>query len=192
MKVAVAIWLSTAQLHRAHPEAADFSVREIVEQALQMFPEMGYRPGLQAHVSAHCVATKRPDPAHFCMLTETGRGRRRLFRHGDPCHPLRAGGSTHPKSEDVPAPWLELLQWYQDASVPVSREPRLADKENPGDLFHSSAELESILQRQGRDVSLFRGRERALQQLASIRPLPLSPDDLAWIAEDPDLLAPTS
>jgi len=32
-KVADEVWVATALLHRAHPEAADFTVEEIVERA---------------------------------------------------------------------------------------------------------------------------------------------------------------
>jgi hypothetical protein len=48
-------------------------------------PEL--RPNVQVHAALHCVANKRPNPANYCMLYETGRGRRRLFRRGDVAHP---------------------------------------------------------------------------------------------------------
>lgn len=112
MKVADAIWVATALLHREHKQNpyADFAVREIVERAIQID---GYRPGLQTHATQHCVATKPPNPGRYRLLTETGRGRRRLFRDGDPSHPDRREGKVHPDPADLPQEYSELVEWYE-------------------------------------------------------------------------------
>jgi hypothetical protein len=57
------------------------------------------------------------------MLLETGDGRRRLFRAGDPYHPAREGSKIAPEREDLPAEYRGLLSWYQDW-----KEVSLADK----------------------------------------------------------------
>jgi hypothetical protein len=47
------------------------------------------------------------------MLRTVGRGRRRLFRPGDPVHPARIGAKTLPERDELPAPYRELLDWYE-------------------------------------------------------------------------------
>lgn len=113
IKVADEIWLATALLHKEHPKRNDFSIHEIIARAMQENLAGGYRPGLPVHASNHCVADKPPNPAHHCMLHETGRGRRRLFRAGDPCHPFRKGGKTHPTRADLPPRYAYLVDWYE-------------------------------------------------------------------------------
>jgi len=113
IRVADEIWLATSLLHRENPGREDFSVLEIVERAMREGLAGGYRPGLQIHASTHCVATKPPNPAHHRILSETGRGRRRLFRRGDKFHPNRKSGKTHPRTEDVPRKYRYLLDWYE-------------------------------------------------------------------------------
>jgi hypothetical protein len=113
IKVAVEIWLATSLLHRENPARPDFSVIEIVERAMKEGLAGGYRPGLQIHASTHCVATKPPNPARHRMLSETVRGRRRLFKPGDKFHRDRKTGKTHPSAEDLPAKYRYLIDWYE-------------------------------------------------------------------------------
>jgi hypothetical protein len=113
IKVADEVWLATSLLHRENPGRVDFSVVEIVERAMREKLAGVYRPGLQIHASTHCVATKPPNPARHRMLSETGRGRRRLFRPGDKFHPDRKGGKTRPDPKDVPAKYRYLFDWYE-------------------------------------------------------------------------------
>jgi hypothetical protein len=80
MRVADAVWAATALLHRENPNAEDFEVREIVSRAIRENFVGGFRPGLQPHVSWHCVANKKPNGGRYRMLYETIRGRRRLLR----------------------------------------------------------------------------------------------------------------
>lgn len=113
IKVADEIWIATSLLHRENPSRPDFSVIEIVERAMREGLAGGYRPGLQIHASTHCVATKPPNPARHRMLSETGRGRRKLFRPGDEFHRDRKTGKTHPDPEDIPPKYRYLLDWYE-------------------------------------------------------------------------------
>ena len=112
LKVADAAWVATALLHREHPDREDFAVQEIVRRAEQEADPEPLREGVRHHVSYHAVAGKRPNPGGHCLLTETARGRRRLFRPGDPRHKDRTGKEV-PRAEDVPAAYGHLLDWYR-------------------------------------------------------------------------------
>ena len=113
VKVADEIWLATSLLHMEQPAREDFSVVEIIQRAMEENVAGGYRPGLQVHASVHCVATKPPNPAHHRMLSETARGRRRLFRPGDKFHKDRKRGKTHPSRDDLPPKYRHLIDWYE-------------------------------------------------------------------------------
>ncbi len=116
IKVADEVWLATASLHRRYPDREDFSVSEIVAQARDenVTGAGSLRPGVQIHAYLHCVANRRPNPARLRMLTETSRGRRRLYRPGDDCHPDRLSGASLPGREALPPACRELLDWYHD------------------------------------------------------------------------------
>jgi hypothetical protein len=116
LKVADEVWIATAQLHKNHPRAIDFSVDEIVEQAASISSEEPLRPGVYVHAIQHCVANRAPNPGRYRMLFETGEGRRRLFRKGDPAHPDRADSKVVPERGDLPSEFHELLTWYEDWS----------------------------------------------------------------------------
>ena len=112
IRVADEVWIATALLHREHPSAVDFSLKDIQNRvAREHLAEP--RPGIAAHISVHCVANRRPDHGRYRMLFETGPSRRRLFRPGDPYHPKREGGKMLPDSEDIPGKYLELIEWYR-------------------------------------------------------------------------------
>jgi len=114
LKVADLVWVATALLHREHPDRADFSKAEILGRAAQEDPDGAARPGLSTHISAHCVASKKPDSAKHRMLTRTGTGRRRLFRRGDRTHEKRSSGNIMPRKEDLPEKYHYLLDWYEN------------------------------------------------------------------------------
>lgn len=106
------VWIATALLHRENPEQEDFSESEIiargrregfVEERSNTFP---------VHVNQHCVANRRPNPGNHRMLFESRRGRRRLYRQGDPCSPGRRGKMA-PRPDDLPAKYHPLLEWYR-------------------------------------------------------------------------------
>src|ERR1700693_1900235 len=113
LKVADEVWTATALLHREHPEAADFSVEEIVRRAEGEGLHKPLRRGVYVHVIQHCVANRRPNPGRYRMLFETGAGRRRLFRKGDSYHPGREGAKVTPEVEDLPQGYSGLVGWYR-------------------------------------------------------------------------------
>ncbi len=98
LKVADEVWIATALLHRENPQAADFSVEEIARRAEREALAGELRASFLIHVAQHCVANRPPHPARHQMLFETGPGRRRLFRKGDPHHPARKNGQDHSRS----------------------------------------------------------------------------------------------
>ena len=113
IRVADEIWVATALLHLEHPDRPDFSIQEIVDRAVKENLAGRFRPGLPIHAVQHCVATKRANPADHRILSETGRGRRRLFREGDPFHPQRSHGRVRPNVEDLPPRYASLISWYE-------------------------------------------------------------------------------
>ena len=46
------------------------------------------------------------------------KGRRRLFRPGDPCDPGRATGKDVPRDDEIPPEYGELIDWYRNDYVP--------------------------------------------------------------------------
>lgn len=114
IKVADEVWIGTALLHLEHPDRGSFSSAEIVDRVFQEGLHRPLRPGVQIHVSQHCVANKRPNPGTYCMLYEPARGQRRLFHHADEPHPYRVGSKTVPARSDIPAEYGYLLDWYEN------------------------------------------------------------------------------
>jgi hypothetical protein len=113
LKVADEVWIATALLHRGDLGSEDFSVEEIVQRANREGLYTPLRPGVYVHVIQHCVANRPPNPGRYRMLFETGDGRRRLFRKGDPYHPDREGSKTTPAPDDLPERYRDLLNWYR-------------------------------------------------------------------------------
>ena len=107
--VADEAWLATALLHREHPQTEDFSLEEIRERSVKEFRD--HRPGVWQHIVSHCVASNRPNPAQYRMLHSSARGRRRLYREGDPVHPDRRG-KIYPEKRDLPERYRPLVDWY--------------------------------------------------------------------------------
>ena len=114
MTLADSVWLATALLHRENSKALDFAGHEIIEKATGEKLVKGFRPGLQVFVSKHCVANKSPNPLRHRILLETTRGRRRLFKPGDPFHPDREGGKIRPDRTELPAEYQSLVDWYDE------------------------------------------------------------------------------
>jgi len=112
MTIADSVWLATALLHREKSHASDFSVQEIIAKSLAARLVESYRPGLSVYCSKHCVANKSPNPVRDRILVETARGRRRLFRTGDPFHPDRQNGKIRPEKKDIPIEYQPVVDWY--------------------------------------------------------------------------------
>lgn len=108
------IWLATALLHKERPSQPDFHITEIREKVLRLNPKRARQPGLTTHLSSHCVANKPKHGANVRILTETARGRRRLFKPGDSFDPSRATGKYLPEKEHLPADLRSLLGWYTE------------------------------------------------------------------------------
>jgi hypothetical protein len=126
IRVADEVWIATALLHRQHPRAADFSLKEI-EARLVREGLTDKRPGVYPHLSVHCVANRPPNPGTYRMLFETAPSRRRLFRPGDPYDPRREGGKIVPDRTEIPVKYHPLLDWYEHSWVPASpKDPLLA------------------------------------------------------------------
>jgi hypothetical protein len=114
LRLADEVWIITALLHREHPDRDDFSVEEIRARAHDEHATENLRPGFNVHVIEHCVANRAPNSGRYRMLIETARGRRRLFRTGDPYHPAREGSKIMPEPEELPTQYRYLLDWYCD------------------------------------------------------------------------------
>jgi hypothetical protein len=114
LKLADEVWIITALLHRENPERDDFLVEEIRARAHDEHATENLRPGFNVHVIEHCVANREPNSGRYRMLIETAKGRRRLFRQGDPYHPAREGSKIVPEPEELPTQYRDLLDWYRD------------------------------------------------------------------------------
>jgi hypothetical protein len=113
IRVADEVWITTALLHREHPDQKDFAIEEIMRRASEEAGKQPLRPGVYVHIVQHCVANRPPNPGRYRMLFETVRGRRRLFRNGDSYDPAREGAKIVPAREDIPSEYAALLEWYQ-------------------------------------------------------------------------------
>ena len=107
--VADEAWIATALLQHENPNAQDFSLEEILDRARKEFHDT--RQGVWQHIVSHSVASNRPNPAQYRMLHSSGRGRRRLYRAGDPVHADRKG-KIYPEKRDIPERYHKLVDWY--------------------------------------------------------------------------------
>lgn len=119
IRLADEVWIATALLHREHPGAVDFSLKEIEARLIREKLTDDPRPGIYPHLSVHCVANRPPDRGRYRMLFETAPSRRRLFRPGDPYHPKREGGKILPDRHEIPSKYHHLLDWYERKWVPA-------------------------------------------------------------------------
>jgi hypothetical protein len=114
LRLADEVWIITALLHRDNPDREDFSVEEIRDRAHDEHLTESLRPGFNVHVIEHCVANRAPNSGRYRMLIETAKGRRRLFRKGDPYHPAREGSKIVPEPEELSTQYRYLLDWYRN------------------------------------------------------------------------------
>jgi hypothetical protein len=127
IRVADEVWLATALLHREQPDRADFTLKEIEARLRQENLSGTVRRGVYPHLSVHCVANTRPNPARYRMLFSTGASRRRLFRPGDPFDPGRAGGKILPRRDEIPARYHVLIDWHEAAWASAPTQDPLLD-----------------------------------------------------------------
>ena len=136
--VADEVWIATALLHRRYPEREDFAVSEIIRQAEaeSVTGRHSLCPSFQDYAYFHCVANKEPGAVRHRMLLETAKGRRRLFKPGDPCDRRRLFGQGRSVRRRRPGSLSEVhrvvpqrIRWRErrDGSNPV---PARARQEN--------------------------------------------------------------
>jgi hypothetical protein len=121
------VWLATALLHEAQPQVSGFEHETILRKVAQLNPSLNPR-SVSTHLSTHCVASKKANPATLRILSENPDGSLRLFRSGDSFHPTRRAGRTAPKPGALPAQYVHLLQSRPAAS---SRKGEVALAEDP-------------------------------------------------------------
>jgi hypothetical protein len=109
LSIADTIWLATALLHEAQPHETGFTHETILRKVAQLNPSLNPR-SVSTHLSTHCVASKKANPATLRILSENPDGSLRLFRVGDSFHPTRRAGRTSPKPDVLPPQYRHLLQ----------------------------------------------------------------------------------
>jgi hypothetical protein len=109
LSIADTIWLATALLHRAHPHAKGFSHETILRKVAELDQSLNPR-SVSTHLSTHCVASKKANPATLRILSEEPDGSLRLFRAGDSFHPSRSAGRSSPKPSVLPPQYEHLLR----------------------------------------------------------------------------------
>lgn len=120
LKVADEVWIVTALLHREQPWRPGFRPSEILTRAAQENLTGDFRPGVNVHISLHCIANRAPNPGRYRMLYTLPNGERRLFRRGDDYHPGREGGKIRPEKEDIPRRFHPLVDWYEQEYSPAA------------------------------------------------------------------------
>ncbi len=112
IKVADEVWIGCAFLHKENPQELGFSNSQIVDRIRQENIFGSIRPGIQIHISTHCVANTPAQPNKCRMLYKLPDGRKRLFKETDDFHESRQNGKTTPNTEDIPKKYLFLIDWY--------------------------------------------------------------------------------
>jgi hypothetical protein len=110
--VADEVWCALAIMHKNHPQRISFSAKEILHQVKAEHAHTDIRAGIQAHIYLHNVANLEPNSARYRMFYKLEDDTYRLYRPGDPAHPLRKGKMV-PKRAELPARYHDLLDWYE-------------------------------------------------------------------------------
>ncbi|KAH0536483.1 hypothetical protein GP486_008880, partial [Trichoglossum hirsutum] len=113
LKVADAVWVAAAMLHRANPRRVGFTVAEIVEKVKAEGLTEGKDVSIYTHVNQHCVSNRPPNDAKLRMLDELDGDLRRLHCPNEPSHPAR-NGRFCPEPKDLSYELLPLLGWYEE------------------------------------------------------------------------------
>lgn len=127
LSIADTIWLATALLHESHPRARGFNHETILRKVADLNPSLNPR-SVSTHLSTHCVASKKANPATLRILSEEPDGSLRLFHAGDSFHPTRRTGRTGPKPNVLPPQYKNLLQSHAARS---SRKLEESPSEDP-------------------------------------------------------------
>jgi len=110
--VADEAWVALALLHQKFPLRESFSPKEILDQVRGEHASPKLRPGVKIHIHQHNVANTEPNPARQRMFYRLEDDTLRLYRPGDPAHPLRKGKMV-PKRSELPEKYHYLLDWYE-------------------------------------------------------------------------------
>ena len=125
LSIADTIWLAAALLHEANPKSEGFDHQTLLKKVAELDSTLNPR-SISTHLSTHCVATKKANPATLRILTENPDGSLRLFRAGDPFHATRRSGRTAPKYRSLPDAYKDLLRAYytDESSAPEPKSPQ--------------------------------------------------------------------
>jgi hypothetical protein len=126
LKVADAVWIATALLHRRNPQSGGFSTEAIVADVQSLHLTKAAFRSIWQHVNQHCVANREPNPNRTRMLYAIGKGDRRLFRDGDNYKADREGSPTHPDWNSLPSEYRDLQTWYETEWNHSTEDPLLA------------------------------------------------------------------
>jgi hypothetical protein len=119
LTIANEVWIAAALLQREQLDRESFSAQEIQSRLARENIFGQVRAGVGAHVYLHCVAVKPANAERHRYLTPMGRGRYRLFRSGDAFDPTRSEGKTHPRRDELPDGYRQLVDWYEAAYAVV-------------------------------------------------------------------------
>jgi AbrB family looped-hinge helix DNA binding protein len=64
------------------------------------------------------------------MLYEDSRGRKRLYRPGDPFHSERENGKIHPNRQDLEPAYQSLIDWYESHYSKGRRAAAVTNRDN--------------------------------------------------------------
>jgi hypothetical protein len=123
LTVADAVWIGMAILQMESKSALPFMSEIIVTTVQSLGLTQADPKSIRQHVNQHCVANRKPQPNRACMLYDTGKGNRRLFRDSDPRDPGRKGAPSHPAWSKLPAKYAFLREWYETVWNTTPTEP---------------------------------------------------------------------
>jgi hypothetical protein len=90
-----------------------FTKNDLREEIERRFGDT--RPGVDTHISSHCVANVRESAAHvYCYLWREGRGLYRVFDPDrDTPHPTRTDCTCMPEEGDIPEEYRYLVRGWR-------------------------------------------------------------------------------
>ena len=108
LKIHVEVFIASRMLSQRQ---GSFTTEELRREVERLFGDT--RPGVNAHISAHCVANApRSAQTVYNYLWRIERGHLRTFDPvSDRPHPSRADAAFVPKAEDVPPEYRHLAHW---------------------------------------------------------------------------------
>jgi len=132
-KIAVAVWIAVAELHRNKPGDRDFAAREIVDKVIRLRLCGSNKGSIRTNISKHCVANgKISAPSDHRKIFKVSKGRYRLYKPDDEFHPSRDQCSESPTKDELPEEHKGLRRWYDEEYVP-------GDSGRRGTVQHTTA-----------------------------------------------------